>query len=509
MNQMQDFYRYFDIIKRSWRLIAIMTVAFAVVSGLVVYHMPLYYRSTTLILVEKQQIPEAYVTPTDTTPFSQRLNTIRQQILSRQKLEKIISDFNLYSDLRLVHPLYAIMGTFGIKTDKKPMKEEVLNWMTEDISISVIGSKQSDDAFSITYTGTDPQVTMQVTNTLASLFIEENLKAREQYAEGTSDFLNNELESAKKELETQERALRSYKEKYMGGLPQQLDANLRTLDRLQTDFQSVNSEIKSAEDRLLVLSTQLSQSDSTSATPGTNPLVEELRRRQGELATLLSTYRENYPDVIATKKRINELKALLENSKQNTGSVEAKLLELKPEDRNPELYNAITALKAQITTLNHRKDSIRKQINVFEKYVEQTPANEQRMADLNRDYSISLRNYQALLEKKLSARLAENLEKRQKGERFNVIDPANLPEAPYKPNKMLIVAGSTAAGLGCGFLIALLLDFMHPTFRKPEELLEVQDSPILAIIPLFGPNDGNAKQKRSRRRQPGAQENAV
>lgn len=491
MDSIKNLLNYLNIIWRSKWVVIIPAVLFTIVSALLAWKMPSYYKSETLILVEKQQIPETYVTPTDRTPFSQRLSTISQQILSRQNIEKIANDFQLYKSTDTANPLAAVLNVF--RKPPEPSKEEIIEQMTKDVQINVIGDRRAGDAFSVSYIGTNPEVTMHVTNTLASLFIDENLKSRELYAEGASDFIMTELENAKSELESQEAALRNFKERNMGSLPQQLDANLRTLDRLQSELQLVKNDLKGAEDRKMVIEAQLGRGTVSVAGMPVNPLQAELEGLQRELTALLSRYKENYPDVIITKNKITDLKAQLAAQRQAASSSSEP--HISREDVNPEIYNELMVLKSRIETLNGRSAEIRRQIQQFEKRVETTPASEQRFVDLRRDYDISLANYQTLLEKKMNAKLAENLEKRQKGERFKVINSANLPEKPFRPNKPAIVFAGAAAGIGLGVGIILFMEFFNPTFRTRDELAAGVDIPILATVPSFA----SAKNEKVRK----------
>lgn len=471
----KDFLAWAEIVYlRKWTVI--IPVILCTIAGLAVSRsLPTRYRSTTLILVEQQQVPEQYVMPTDKTPFVERLNTIKQQILSRSRLEQILEDFNLYKGS---DGGGGLMGYLGLNKTEGAGREDQIDRLRKDIEIKVMGdSKKGGDAFSINYTGKDPYVTMQVTNTLASFFIDENLKAREQYAEGTSEFLANELDRAKQELEVQERSLRRFKESRMGSLPTQLEANLRTLDRLQMELQSVNTAIRAAEERKIVQEEIMAGSVNGQAAGGAPVSLEaELDRLNNELTVLRSTYKENYPDIIIVKNRIKEIESRLEAKESASGKDSAK---------KPVRAYGGGEYKAQIAALKEREAEIRRQIKEYEKRVEDSPANEQRMTDLHRDYDISFKNYQTLLEKKLNARLAENMEKRQKGERFKVIDPANLPERPYKSDKMKAVFSGFGAGAGIGLGLIFLMEHLNPAFRKPEELEAVFPHQVLASIPEF------------------------
>ncbi|MCC6502871.1 MAG: hypothetical protein IT362_07030 [Deltaproteobacteria bacterium] len=510
MDALKKILYYLELARANKWIIIVPTVLLTIVSTLIAWGLPSYYKSETLILVEKQQIPESYVTPTDRTPFSQRLNTISQQILSRQNIEKIANDFQLYRSQDTSNPLLAFINRF--REVPPTSKEEIVEQMNKDVQINVIGDRRAGDAFSVSYIGTNPEVTMHVTNTLASLFIEENLKSREQYAEGASDFISTELENAKAELEAQEAALRNFKERNMGSLPQQLDANLRTLDRLQSDLQSVKNEIKSTEERKMMFEAQLGRVTSTGARGAVSvigvpvsPLQVELENLQRELGSLLSRYKENYPDVIITKNKIADIKAQLA-SQRRAAAEPRQEAQQAPDDVNPEVYNELMLLKSRLETLNNRSSEIRKQIQQFERRVETTPASEQRFTDLRRDYDISLANYQALLEKKMNAKLSENLEKRQKGERFKVIDSANLPEKPFKPNKPVIALTGTALGVGLGMGIILIIELFNPAFRTKEELIEELKLPVLATVPTFAsakPVKGKKISLRSLKRSNG------
>ena len=464
---------------RKWVLIA--PVILCTLAGLVISRsLPVRYRSTTLILVEQQQVPEQYVMPTDKTPFVERLNTIKQQILSRSRLEQIVEDFNLYKGTDGGGLLGSMSGRLGLGKTEAAGREDLIEMLRKDIEIKVMGdSKKGGDAFSINYTGKDPYVTMQVTNTLASFFIDENLKAREQYAEGTSEFLSNELDRAKQDLEVQERALRRFKESRMGSLPEQLEANLRTLDRLQMELQSLNIAMRAAEERKIVQEEAAGAAVNSPSAGGRQVSLEaELERLNNELAFLRSTYKESYPDIIIVKNRIQDIESRIEarESPSDKDGADAK---------KPARTYGGGEYKAQIAALSEREAGVRRQIKEYEKRVEDSPANEQRMSDLHRDYDISFKNYQTLLEKKLNARLAENMEKRQKGERFKVIDPANLPERPYKNDKMKVAFGGLAAGVGAGLGLIFMMEYLNPAFRKPEELEAVLPYQVLASIPVF------------------------
>jgi succinoglycan biosynthesis transport protein ExoP len=467
------------------------------------YSLPPVYRSSTLILVEPQKVPQSYVSPTVTSTVEHRLNTISQQILSRTNLEKIIREFGLYKQERSVAAsglegvaerirakAKRTLQALGLSEQKKSPDwdpERYVESMRQAIEITVMGG-QSKTAFSVAYSGSNPQTVMQVTNALASLFIEENLKVRERQAEGTSAFLTSELATAERDLRTLEGRLTEFKERHRGALPEQLEANLRTLDRLQLELQTTNETLRNTEERK-VLYEQQREGTAPEIMPGTtvqprpDPLKVELKGLKLELSRLQALFNDNYPDIIILKERISKLESQLmgmntleepSSSGQTPSSKPERLLQLEAQ---------IDALNSDIGSLKKRRQRVISLIQEYEKRIEETYENELKLSNLTRDYGISKNNYDTLLEKKLNAKLSENLEKRQQGEQFRVLDPANLPRAPYKPDRQkIILLGSLLSGsVGAGLIF--LLEYLNPCFRKSEDISESFELPVLATVP--------------------------
>lgn len=451
------------IFRRKWWLILTLVTG-TTIAVVISYLLPPVYRSSTLILVEPQKVPEAYVKPTETSTIEDRLNTISQQIMSRQNLEKIIEEFHLYKEKK---------STLS--------QEEIFDLMRKNIEVKVIGKGKQKDAFTLAYTGSDPKTVMGITSTLASLFIEENLKVREQQAEGTSEFLVSELDEARRELEKQEKDLKDFKEKFKGALPKEMDANLRTLDRLQLKLQSTHAALRNADDRKIVTEKQFADANVT-----TNPhqLQTKLATMKTALSKLEAEFKDSYPDVVLLKREISETETQLkegvassESSKQSQ-SVQSQKIEVQ-----------LQAVNSEIESLRGSEKQINNSIKEYERRVEATPANEEALSSLTRDSEISRKNYESLLEKMLNAKVSENLEKRQKGAQFRILDPANLPEKPFKPDRLKIILLGILLSVGAGVGVIFLVNLLTPSFKKPEDLLGVIDLPVLAIIPTMPKNN--------------------
>ena len=514
------------------------------------FFIPPSYQSSTLILVEPQKVPTTYVTPTVPGTVDDRLRTISQQIMSRTNLSKIIKEYSLYkredvapakrNDLlgRVQDKVKQMLVQYGLSREELPtplsqdeVPEEMIERMRKDIALKVIGK----EAFSVTYNGQNPNTVMRVTNTLALLFIEENLKTRERQAEGTSEFLASQLVEAERELQRQEQKLKEYQQQHRGAMPAQLDANLRTLDRLQKDLSAIDDSIKSAEltqaeerknaaeKRRMQQDLMLLQSTAPTSALQPQPLAPKLQTPtklevlKQELARLRATFNENYPDIVAIKKQVEELsKTAPQQSEPSTPSeapapgTSAELAALQspaatsipipaatkeaaqPARESKAQATAAAALpvvnsavERDLTTLRARRERLITQMQKLEEYVNATPANEEKLAELMRDHSISLKNYQSLLEKRLHAKISENLEKKQQSEQFRILDPANFPTEPTRPNRLLIVGMGGALGGGLGIGLILLLNYLNPAIGKPKDIYGMFGIPVLATIPRY------------------------
>ena len=478
-------------LRRKWYIIIPLIIGVLVSVGVYKY-LPKVYKATTLILVQPQSIPESYVRSTITDPVANRLNTISQEILSRTRLEKVIQEFNLYADIRKSLPL-----------------EEIIEIMRKAIEVKVQETRreQTTNSFSISYEGKEPKTVMMVTNKLASLFIEENLRVRESRAEGTSEFLIKELESMDERLRRKEQEIRNFKQRTMGQLPQQLDANLRILERLQQQLKTTNESLRATEDRSIVIQNQLellkkreptqivrvgSQGD-ISVDRGEDPLITQLKNLKGELAIALSKYKESHPDIIVLKKRIADLEPKV---KDLIGKMEqtrdGKLVErnLPPPTLDPETQRLFTQYTEQYNTtvleakrLREEEKELKQQLAFYQNRIEETPKREQELIFLTRDYELFKTNYQSLSDKKIQSQMAENLERKQQGEQFKILDPARIPEKPFKPdrNKILLIGG--LLGLVAGFGLTWFRESLDQTFHNVSDVESYLEIPVLATIP--------------------------
>jgi polysaccharide chain length determinant protein (PEP-CTERM system associated) len=429
---------------------------------------PRKYEASTLVLVIPQRVPSELVRSTVTTGITERLNAISQEIMSRTRLEAVIDEMKLFPN--------------ESKTvDRDALVAMVRSNITVDISRRAPGP-ETGGYFSIKYTSKDPQVAAAVANRLSSLFIEENLKQREQQAVGTTEFLASELAVTKEKLEKQGQILSEYKRRHMGSLPEQRDTNIRLLEQLQQLYQRNEESLRAAEDRKLLIRTQMSDIESPPAVvmgpsgtsqPGRTPgsyeaQTEELKR---QLADLQSRYTEKHPDIVRTRKRIADL----EKSREATS--------VRNDPRYRELSNSLAALDMEIKRLRDDGEKLRGQMGMYRGRIEGATVREQEMSTVVQEYNNTKLVYDTLIKKSEEAQQAENLERRQKGEQFRVVDSARVPENPVQPNIPKVLLIGLFGGIACGLGGIFLREQLDRSFRDPEDVEATLGFKVLANIP--------------------------
>jgi polysaccharide chain length determinant protein (PEP-CTERM system associated) len=292
-----------------------------------------------------------------------------------------------------------------------------------------------------------------------------------------SDFMAAQVEEAGLALETKDKALRLFKERHMGSLPDQLPANLATLQRLQLEHQTVTESLRAARDRQVVVEKNLADQVRVSSSAGTDP-VSELPQLQSELATLRAKYTDEHPEVQALKARIDRLSKALSST--------------EPAERSSLSDPAVVAARQQVqqvqlevSNLATQRDDLARQIAELQARVDRVPANEQELQNLTREYGQLKLNYDTLLQRRLAAGMAEKVEKRWRGEHFRILDPAFLPERPFYPNRMLFLLAGLLGGLGLGIGLAFGAEALDHSIKSVEELAALVGYPVLASVPHF------------------------
>jgi polysaccharide chain length determinant protein (PEP-CTERM system associated) len=469
-------------LRRRWWIIIPFLLSILIGIGVSI-KLPKVYRASTLILVQPQKVPANYVREIISVDIGDRLRTITQQVTSRTNLEKIINAFNLYNE-----------------PGRHMFMEDKTQSLRRRIEVDVSGGgRRGANAFEIFFTGKYPKQIAEVANALASYFITENLKLREDQAIGTSEFLTDELENIRRRLVEKEEELKRYRMRYMGGLPEQLDTNLRILTRIQQQIVANQENLRETENRKLLIQQQISEAAEIrrariAQAEGEIAQFTSLDQLKTQLASLEARYTQRHPDVVSLKKKIADLE-----SKEKT---EPKEVQGMPVDRGVtqaeiNLANQLREIELEIANLKTEAAQLHSQMKRYQIHVENTPKREQELMSLNRDYRNIQEAYNSLLSRKLEAEIAVNLERKQKGEQFRILDPANVPIRPFKPDirRILLMTVGLGFALGCG--LAYLRETMDTSFRRPEDVEEVLQIPIIASLPFTL----NAKELRRIKRK--------
>ncbi len=449
--------------RRKWLgiIVCVLPLA-AAIAGIMA--LPDLYESTALVLVERQQVPEAFVRPTVTSELEIRLQTISQEILSRARLEGLIARLGLYPDL----------------TDASS-KEEAVSRMRRDIHLQLKVADtnrpgSNTTAFTLAYRSADPQTAALVTNTLASFYIEENLKARERQATGTSEFLRAQLEDTKKRLDEQEARMGDLQRRYMGELPQQLQSNLAGLDSLNQQLRMNNdTQIRLAE-RRDQLAAQLAAARAES---GDETDEMRLARLKKELTTLRIKYTDLWPDIIRIKDEIARLEKQIAEPKP-------KIAVKAPVVPTPQVLRAQEALQSVETELKlARADEqrLKRGIQTYQTRLDNAPQREQAYLDATRDYQSTKEHYQEVSKRYEEARLGESMEQRQKGEQFRILDSAVASSTPAAPRRFRLLFASVALSLVLGGGAMVLAEVLDTSFHSTADLRAYTTVPVLVTIP--------------------------
>jgi polysaccharide chain length determinant protein (PEP-CTERM system associated) len=480
--------------RRLWFFLVPLFVVWFAVWG-ISWVLPSMYRSSTLILVERPTVAPSIVAPTVTDSLQDRLQSISQQIQSRTRLAYIIESQNLYPQER-----------------QKKSADELVERMRKDIEVELVRTPGTEqlNAFNVSFSSRDPRVAQQVTSELTNLFITENLELTTKRSTDTTDFLESQLEDARKSLSEQEEKVRQFKDQHLGELPGQLQSNLQILSGLQNQLGEEQGALNRAKQQNVYLESLLSQyrmqqksygsSDKDSA--DVQDYDKELDRLRAQLADVSSHYTDRHPDVRKLKEQIartEKMKAQAEASLKNTpapASSDVTPVPGQPITPAVELESQLKVNRIEIANRERSIQDLRAQINEYQGRLNREPVREQQLTDLTRNYEQTKANYDSLLQKKNASQLATNLDLRQQGEHFRVLDPPSLPTKPYSPHRLKLSGIGLFAGLVLGALItggAELLDDRLYNEKQFKDLLPVA---IISEIPTVGTAEEQASQKK-------------
>jgi succinoglycan biosynthesis transport protein ExoP len=459
--------------RRKWLAVCVAALTLAGATSLAL-SLPDVYRASATVLVERQQVSEAFVRPSVTAELETRIQTIRQQIMSRARLSEVINRLNVYPELRGVVPINALV--------ERMRREVSLNLS----SVEQMTGRTTTIAFSVGYTGREPATVAAVVNTLVNAYIEENTKSREQQAARTADFLKTQLDTVRQELDEHERRTGQFKQRYTAELPQQVEANLSALARLN-DRLRLNGEyqIRALERRERLEHEQTLAASKPAAADADSPAVrlETLRR---QLKELRAKYSDRYPDVIRVTEQISALERQPAPVGTNGHDADGRVT-----------TQTLNEVERDLESLRREEQTLRQIIAGVEARVDNAPKRSEELEQLSRDYTSTKDRYDILLKRYEEARLAETLEQGQSHEQFRMLDPALPPTHPSGPNRMWLLAMGLVAAVGLAFLAIVLAERLDTTFHTADDLRSFSSLAVVAAIRRI-PTRAQARGRRLR-----------
>jgi polysaccharide chain length determinant protein (PEP-CTERM system associated) len=489
---------YKVILRRRIWIIVIPAVVFAISAYTISLFLPSKYISETVVLVEAPTVPENFVKPVIGGDVNQRLATMQEQILSRTRLQQIIEKFGLYKE----------------ETGHASM-EDMVAGLRKSITVSPVRAMAETRAsglpgFTVSVVARQAYLAQQICTEITSFFMQQNVLLRERRAEDTTQFLTKQLDDSKRKLDDQDAKLADFQRRYMGELPDEMQTNFSLLTGLASQLEAASQSLNRAQQDKIFVESMINQQPAQAklAQVGADPdtLQKQLAALQENLATLQPHYMDDYPDVHKTKTEIAELQKKIE---EQTAAHRSQPPTAPEKDALVVETPQVQQLKAQLYQINQtirekseQQAQIQQEISKLQSKLQLTPAIAQEYKALMRDYQTALNIYNDLLKKQSDSEMATDLERRQEGEQFRVLDPPSLPQKPTYPNRPVFGFGGFFGGLALGLAIVFALEAQDTTLRSEQDVERILKLPTLAMIPLLELSKGSNGHLTAHLQQP-------
>jgi polysaccharide chain length determinant protein (PEP-CTERM system associated) len=460
--QLEDAIEILD--RRKWWIVP------GVVGGLLIgtaltFALPPKYESSTTILVEPQEVPEFLVRSVVQQDVLQQIELLRHRVTNHTNLMQLVEK----------------IGESRIDPSGMLSREELVQKIRANLSIEIPRGKDIEFApvFRISHTSADPEIAAEVAGGVAALFISENIRDREAQASSTAQFLDRELDRIREEVSRQEEELGKFRRERMGSLPEQLDTNLRALDRLNFEL-ATNLESQEAMNQRMALLRRQTEGVTTPGLLSSRGLaLADARKR---LFDAERVYTDEHPNVQHLKAQIERLEN--QAAEEALAARSAPGAEIaKPRPIPIQFQPEIEAAQLELKARKRREERIRAEIETLQAKVDATPIREQELQTLTRDYANLTSTYHTLLAKKYEAVISRNLDRAQKGQKFEVARRARVPLEPIWPDPLILLPAGVGIGLALVAVFIVISEFRNPAFRSVGRLTRMIGLPVFASIP--------------------------
>jgi len=489
-------YKPEDVVEAAWRwrwFIVLPFVAITFGTILVAALLPDRYSSEAVLLIVPQRVPENYVRPTVTGRLDDRLRAMSQQIMSRSRLELIIQEFDLYA-----------------KERKTMTMEDIVEMMrTRDVHIELHGGGGVDAGqFTISYECNNPRTAMRVAERLASLFIRENIEDRAVFADMTGQFLDTQLDDARRQLMEHEKKLEEFRKANAGRLPSESESNSQAMLNTQMQLSTLQESINRDRDRQTMLQRLIADTNNLAAMSTANAantdaggppsLSRQLEAARANLKLLETRLKPDHPDIKMAKRMIRDLeqKVAAEALQQPVSPMAAQSVETARAAKLAEYQTESELLDRRIASKQEEEKRLTAAMVAYRQRIEAAPGLESQLTSLMRDYTTLQTTYQSLLAKSQEAKVAANLERRQIGEQFKIIDSPRLPQRPVSPNRLLIDLIGACVGLVVGLGLAGVFEYRDSSLRTESDVAIALALPVLGLVPTITTAAERGRQKK-------------
>lgn len=481
------FNEYLSILKRRWTQILTAFLILLAILAAVIFSLPFVYKAEGHIAIESPVVPDEVVKTTSPSKYvDESVDKVKQKVFDRENLIKLNQKYNLYPGLKEEKELVKAL-TNNITFTSETRDSSSNTWDSQKITVGLyVGFKYSD-----------PETTYKVANDIIKQLIEENEKSRTQQATETTNFLTNELERMRDDLEAVENKVAAYKQKHANSLPEHQEMHMSSLEQLRTALKDVDREYKSTQEELRYLDVEYTTTSASLGDgiggPSQVTKISELEKARAELDKALVQYKETHPTIKSLKRKV----ALLEKSQ--TAPVEEK----KPVIVNPQNQLALAKIKTKIATaetrlesLEAQKRSMNNQIAALQNQILLIPQVERGLSTLLRDYANAKAKYEDVKAKQINAKIAQNLAMGDKGERFILKESPEYPKYRESPKRTLLMALAFLVSLILGFAYAIVSEMLDPRVRGQGAVTSIVNTKLLAVIPYIETQAEHNKKKR-------------
>jgi uncharacterized protein involved in exopolysaccharide biosynthesis len=533
---------WIDAFRRRFKIFIITSSIILTIATVITFALPSLYKSTATILIEQQEIPKELVRSTVTSFADQRIEIISQTVMTRSNLLEIINKYNLYEDELKSEPVEVVLKEMSDNINKSIISADVIDPVSGRPT-------QASIAFTLSFKSESPVLAQKVASELTSLYLNENLKSRTEMANEAEIFLTEEAERLRQQIAELESHLAELKENHMNSMPELMDLNIKLMDRSEQELMEIDRKIQAIGERKIYLESELAQlSPNLPILSETGERIlsprDRLKTLESKLVVASAVYSADHPDVVRLRKEIdalkndvsgkaplfgNEIEANLTKARADLESLRGKYaedhpditrvksqvikleetlasngvdvempsaaLESKPDNPAYSNLNAqLNAANSEISSLEQQKNKIRERFIEYEQRLTESPQVERQFRALARDYDNARLKYAEVKAKQMEAKLAKELETERKGERFTLIDPAQLPERPISPNRVALAVLGFILSIGAGLGLVFLFENMDQSIRGTKNVVVLLNTAPLAGIPYM---EIEAEKKRS------------